>query len=296
MSRGLIPTLLIAFSAIIFFSLGNLFAARQTAATDNEQIAELRAEVGALRRQRRAACRAPAGTRHRLPAVAMDDHSRAALVADIKQQLKTEMGLMPVSLLRERRQSFVEMYSYDGTGASNYGTAGYLGHGYFITVKHGVIALGEAAESRKITSVKIMFNGRALAARIVDAGDAQVEVDPGDWAILKVKEAVDLPRAQRQPGLWLRVRRPDLPARQRLLEGHHPLDRQRRPAHAEQPRHLPHRRPSRRVGRRRAEWRRPAGRHPDRPDAGGLPVLVHPAAARRDVPEGLVPELSPGRI
>ena len=148
MSRGLIPTLLIAFSAIIFFSLGNLFAARQAAATDNEQIAELRAEVGALRRQRGGVL-GTTGHTPALPAVAMDDHSRAALVADIKQQLTTEMGLMPVSMLRERRQSFVEMYSYDGTGASNYGTAGYLGHGYFITVKHGVIALGEATESRE---------------------------------------------------------------------------------------------------------------------------------------------------
>ena len=27
----------------------------------------------------------------------------------------------------------------------------------------------------------------------MDTGDAQVEVDPGDWAVLKVKEAVDLP-------------------------------------------------------------------------------------------------------
>jgi len=103
------------------------------------------------------------------------------------------MGLMPVSLLRERRQSFVEMYSYDTTGASNYGTAGYLGQGYFVTVKHGVIALGDQPESRRITSVKIMVDGRAVAAKIVDAGDAQVEVDPGDWAILKIKEHVDLP-------------------------------------------------------------------------------------------------------
>ena len=189
MPRGLIPTLLIAFSAVIFFSLGNLLAARQAAAGDSDQIAELRAELGALRRQR-----VGVGTSGRIEApAAMDDHSRAALVADIKQQLKTEMGLMPVSMLRERRQSFVEMYSYDATGASNYGTAGYLGQGYFITVKHGVIALGEPPEARRITSIKIMVNGRATPARVIDAGDAQVEVDPGDWAILKVKEAIDLP-------------------------------------------------------------------------------------------------------
>ena len=149
MPRGLIPTLLIAFSAVIFFSLGNLLAARQAAAGDSDQIAELRAELGALRRQR-----VGVGTSGRIEApAAMDDHSRAALVADIKQQLKTEMGLMPVSMLRERRQSFVEMYSYDATGASNYGTAGYLGQGYFITVKHSVIAIGEPPDARRITSI-----------------------------------------------------------------------------------------------------------------------------------------------
>ncbi len=124
---------------------------------------------------------------------AMDDHSRAALVADIKQQLKSEMGLMPVSLMRERRQSFVELYSYDVTGASNYGTAGYIGNGYFITVKHAVIALGDNASARRITAVKIVYDGKQIPVKIVDTGDAQVEVDPGDWAILKVKEHVDLP-------------------------------------------------------------------------------------------------------
>jgi S1-C subfamily serine protease len=190
MSRGLIPTLLFVLSAVVFFGLGSLLAARHAASSDNEQIAALRAEVGALKRQGAGM----AGTSGRIEAVpAMDDHSRAALVADIKQQLKSEMGLTPVSLLRERRQSFVEMYSYDATGSSNYGTAGYLGNGYFITVKHGVIALGDVPESRKITSVKVMYKGRGVPARVVDAGEAQVEVDPGDWAILKVKENLDLP-------------------------------------------------------------------------------------------------------
>jgi hypothetical protein len=194
MSRGLIPTLLFAFSAVIFFGLGNLIAVRASTATENDQIAALRAEVGALKRQRSEI----SGTSGRIEPHAgsgamMDDRSRAALVADIKQQLKSEMGLLPVSMLRERRSSFVELYSYDTSGASNYGTAGYLGQGYFVTVKHGVVALGEHAENRRITSVKIMYNGHPLAAKIVDTGDAQVEVDPGDWAILKVKEPVDLP-------------------------------------------------------------------------------------------------------
>jgi S1-C subfamily serine protease len=193
MPRGLIPTLLFAFTAVIFFSLGNLLAARQAAASEDDQIAVLRAEVGALRRQQHPPATGTSGRPTDSAAVPMDDHSRAALVADIKQQLRTEMGLMPVRLLRERRQSFVEMYSYDATGSSNYGTAGYLGGGYFITVKHGVVALGDNADSRRITSVKIMYDGRAVLARVVDTGDAKMEVDPGDWAILKVKDKIELP-------------------------------------------------------------------------------------------------------
>src|SRR5262245_51486457 len=181
MPRNVVPVLLFTFSAILFFSLGSFLATRQAAAADGDQIAALRAEVGALKRQR--AETGTAGRSTETAVAAMDERSRAALVADIKQQLKSEMGLMPVSLLRERRQSFVELYSYDATGASNYGTAGYLGQGYFITVKHGVIALGEQPESRRITSVKIMVGGRAIPAKIVDAGDAQVEVDPDDWPI-----------------------------------------------------------------------------------------------------------------
>jgi S1-C subfamily serine protease len=192
--RKLIQTVLIFFTAIIFFGLGNFLAARQAAAaaSEDDQIAALRAEVGALRRQQRPAATGTVGRPTDSP-VSMDDRSRAALVADIKQQLKTEMGLMPVALLRERRQSFVEMYSYDNSGSSNYGTAGYLGNGYFITVKHGVVALGEDAQAKRITSVKLMYNGHAIPARVVDTGDAKVEVDRGDWAILKVKEKIDLP-------------------------------------------------------------------------------------------------------
>ena len=192
------------------------------------------------------------------------------------------MGLLPLSLLRERRESFVELYSYDDDGASNYGTAGYLGNGYFVTVKHGVVALGDGRRNRgAITSVKIMYNGRAIAGarrrhrrRAGRSRSGRLGDPEGQGA--------DRPAAAgREPGLRLRFRRADLPPRQRLLEGHHPLDRLRRPEDVEQSGDLPDRRPPRRVGRRRAERRRRAGRHPDRPDAGRLPVLVHPAAARR---------------
>jgi len=120
---------------------------------------------------------------------------RNRLISDIKEQLGQEMGLLPVHVIRERQASFVELYTYDNRGQRNYGTAGYLGKGYFITVKHAVVALGQEGQSepRRIDSIKISYKGRSIPARIVDAGDARAEVDPGDWAIVRVNEPIDLP-------------------------------------------------------------------------------------------------------
>ena len=191
-SRPVVPAAIASAFALLFFGLGNYLAARQTAESDG-RIAALRAEIALLKRQQPAVT----GTSGSMaaPAGAIDVESRASIVEDVKRQLQTEMGLFPVNLMRERRESFVELYSYDDRGASSYGTAGYLGNGYFITVKHGVIALGQdgLTDPRQITSVKLMYKGRAVPARIVDAGDARVEVDPGDWAILKIKESLDIP-------------------------------------------------------------------------------------------------------
>lgn len=191
-TRRAVPAVLASAFALLFFGLGNYLAARQSAESDG-RIAALRAEIDLLRRQQPLIA---TGTSGRLSSeTALDIESRAALIEDVKRQLQSEMGLFPLNLLRERRDSFVELYSYDDRGASSYGTAGYLGNGYFITVKHGVIALGQdgASEVRQITSVKLMYKGRPLSAHVVDSGNARVEVDPGDWAILKVKEALDLP-------------------------------------------------------------------------------------------------------
>jgi hypothetical protein len=97
-----------------------------------------------------------------------------------------------VHLLRERRQSFVELYSYDNHGHSNYGTAGYIGNGYFVTVKHAVIAL-PVDDDHRITSVKVSYRGQLIPATVVDAGNAENEVDLGDWAIIKAAGRIDLP-------------------------------------------------------------------------------------------------------
>src|SRR5437773_773449 len=90
---------------------------------------------------RQAEARIPSGTDgKRLPeVVAASGQPQSAIVEEVKKQLQSEMGLMPVRLLRSRRESFVELNALDNLGKSSYGTAGYLGNGYFITVKHGVV-------------------------------------------------------------------------------------------------------------------------------------------------------------
>ena len=191
-TRRAVPAVLASIFAFVFFGLGNYLGARQNADSD-DQIAILRNEIAQLKR-RTTEVAGTVGSMAVTTVSLADDASRAALVADVKRQLQDEMGLLPLNLLRDRSNSFVELYSYDDRGSSSYGTAGYLGEGYFITVKHGVVALNQEGQTdpRKITSVKLMYKGQLLSAKVVDAGDANVEVDPGDWAVVKVKEKIEL--------------------------------------------------------------------------------------------------------
>ena len=211
------------------------------------------------------------------------------MVAEIKQELQSEMGLLPVHLLRERRSSFVELYSYDNLGKTNYGTAGYLGHGYFITVKHAVVALNDEDERAEHAQDHVgqgrRTSGKEIPAKVVDTGDADVEVHSGDWAIIKTRD-LDLPALHVDTAFAYDFAEPIFRlgndyskgiilstgyVGQRTANGlvtcltdGHPgvsgggvLDQQRR-----------------------------SGRHPDRPDAGRLPLLVHPADPRRDAAQG----------
>ncbi len=155
---------------------------------------EMRTQLGKVTRAETVASAGTAGTL----AVKSEPaaNARAKMVAEIKQQLQTEMGLLPVNLLRDRRSSFVELYSSDNLGKTNYGTAGYLGKGYFITVKHAVVALQDDDNrkgERKITSVKVVYRGKEVPAKVIDTGDADVEVHSGDWAIIKTAKELDLP-------------------------------------------------------------------------------------------------------
>ena len=206
-SRRLLLLLALTTTAFVFFALG-AFRVRSGEALDratyDAELDAIRAEVRSELGRGPHADAVPAGTSGRVAAESSGvsaASARARLVTEIKQELQDEMGLLPVRLLRERRLSFVELYSTDTLGKTNYGTAGYLGHGYFITVKHGVIALrgeDERAAPRQLVSVTIMYGGKEIPAKIVDAGDADVEVHSGDWAIIRTRE-LDLPALRVDP-------------------------------------------------------------------------------------------------
>ena len=187
-------------TAISFFTLGVTGARRSDAAAQ----ASYESMLEAIRSQVKSEM--GKGSNNPLPegtaGALVGKSDRASMVAEIKQELQSEMGLLPVQLLRDRRSSFVELYSYDNLGKTNYGTAGYLGKGYFITVKHAVVALGDEsdrASGRKITSIKVVYQGKEVAAKVVDTGDADAEVHSGDWAIIKTRE-LDLPALRADTG------------------------------------------------------------------------------------------------
>jgi len=205
MTRHLVFITSIVATAILAFALGTIHirgdALQRT--IYQEEIKKLRAEMrGQLVPAQKANARATVGTNGVVPPnepgaePAPSLSARAKMVAEIKQELQSEMGLVPVHLLRDRRTSFVELYSFDNLGKSSYGTAGYLGMGYFITVKHAVVALNDdenPQSGRQINGITIVYRGQQIPARVVDAGNADVEVHRGDWAIIKTAHAIDLP-------------------------------------------------------------------------------------------------------
>jgi len=198
-SRRLVFSTSLLATAASFFTLGIMQARHGDALAAHDydaKIDAIRAEVRSeLGRGRRIDAVVPAGTSGELRDNTSSASARERIVHEIKKELQSEMGLLPLHLLRDRRTSFVELYSTDNLGKTNYGTAGYLGHGYFITVKHAVVALKDEDDRqnvRKITSVKIMYRGKEIPAKVVDTGDAEAEVHSGDWAIIRTRE-LDLP-------------------------------------------------------------------------------------------------------
>ncbi len=142
--------------ASLAFSLGSWTAQRdiqQQLAVNDARLTALSEDFArGIERRRDVQPTASGTTGERQPeVVAASGDARTALVDEVKRQLQTEMGLFPVRLLRERRESFVELNAIDNFGKTSYGTAGYLGNGYFITVKHGVVALDEPEDGAQRT-------------------------------------------------------------------------------------------------------------------------------------------------
>lgn len=194
--------IVLAVVAVSGFVLGSFYAQSEEAfasAVYDAKLDSIRAELrGGLRGGHRADERPRGTTGDGDAATGRADTTRDALVAEVKQQLQAEMGLVPLQLVRDRRSSFVELNSEDTRGRTHYGTAGYLGDGYFITVKHAVVALedvGREASSqtdRRIVRITVRHQGQDVSARLVDAGDAREEVHAGDWAIIRTPP-LDLP-------------------------------------------------------------------------------------------------------
>ena len=97
-----------------------------------------------------------------------------------RRSCRARWGCCRCTLLRERRSSFVELYASDNLGKTNYGTAGYLGDGYFVTVKHAVVALKDEDDRQGTRKIDVDQDGATRARRsrrrLVDTGDADVEV------------------------------------------------------------------------------------------------------------------------
>src|SRR5690349_15931753 len=198
-SRRFLVAISLITTAVAFFLLGDFHARAGEAADHAEYDAKLdaiRAEVRSQIGRTRTPSVVTAGTSGSNAAAGSPSESaRARMVSEIKQELQSEMGLLPLQLLRDRRTSFVELYSTDNEGRTSYGTAGYLGDGYFITVKHAVVALKDDDNrngQRKITSIRVMHKGKEVPAKLIDAGDADVEVHSGDWAIIRTRP-LDIP-------------------------------------------------------------------------------------------------------
>src|SRR6478672_10741054 len=134
-SRRFLTAIAIITTAAAFFLLGDFHARAGDAADRAEYDAKLdaiRAEVRSqLGHEHLAAAVQPAATSGDTAETGQtgnpSEASREKMVAEIKQELQSEMGLLPLQLLRDRRSSFVELYATDSLGRTSYGTAGYLG-------------------------------------------------------------------------------------------------------------------------------------------------------------------------
>ena len=235
------------------------------------------AEAVVDRRHQRTTGAAKSGRRRR---------RRASMVAEIKEQLQTEMGLLPVHLLRDRPIELRRALLLRQPGQDE------LRHGRIPgrRLLHHRQARGRARcnDEDDRQSARKIHVGEGGLPRQGNPGEGgrhaatpTSEVHSGDWAIIKTRD-LDLPALHVDTAFAYDFADPIFRlgndySKGIILSTGYVGQRDR-----ERPRHLPDRRPPGRVGRRRPRPARQPGRHPDRPDAGRLPLLVHPADSRRD--------------
>src|SRR5438876_12021001 len=115
-SRRVLLLITLTSTAALFFALG-AFHARTADALDREtydaKLDAIRAEVRTELARAPHSDLVPAGTFGRMEGKTADSSAiaRARIVSQVKEELESEMGLLPVQLLRARRPSFRELYS-----------------------------------------------------------------------------------------------------------------------------------------------------------------------------------------
>jgi hypothetical protein len=193
-SRRLALVTALLATAISFFTLGVVHSRRIEAGASYD------AKLDAIRAQGRTELerKRPTDAGPRAPAARCRAHrgGRVAVAHDRRDQegVAERDGAEPLTLLRDRRASFVELYSrqprQDQLRHRGLSRRRLLHHGELASV-----ALKEDDDrqsTRKITSIKIVYKGKEIPARLVDTGDADQEVHSGDWAIIKTRD-LDLP-------------------------------------------------------------------------------------------------------
>ena len=161
--------------------------------------AEVRSELGRTASRRRAVPAGTSGADHGQvgPGRRRAARARRAWSPTSSRSCRTRWACCRCSCFATGARASSSSIPTDNLGKTNYGTAGYLGGGYFVTVKHAVVALkddDDRAGHAKIASIKVMYKGKEIPARLIDAGDADVEVHSGDWAIIKT-QAISICRA-----------------------------------------------------------------------------------------------------
>ncbi len=131
----------------------------------------------------------------------LDSHMKTMEVALKQVRAQEQVPVTPFpKKLRRFRRSFVELRAYLNPQheSYNFGTAGYLGHGYFITVKHNVTSLKDPRSLKPLFSIgdlAVRYRDTDYPVQLIDQGSSegiQGEIDDQDWAIVKADEEFDL--------------------------------------------------------------------------------------------------------